>query len=311
MAPHSSTLAWKIPWMEEPGRLQSVHGVTKSRTRLSNFTFTFHFHALEKEMATHSSVLAWRIPGMGKPNGLLSMGSHRVGHNWRDLAAAALRKVLWQVLEINSKHNWLSWNQCQRSIFLIPFKEIKKEKRKKEPKRPQEKMLSILNYYRNDADQNNNKKSNLIWQNGHPNSLQTVHGGESREIMEFPFKFPVNIHWQQPLEGIACTGQNKTVERGKTRILIPTPGPTLQNTIIQNDTTTPNFAGVVLSIAKADPSKGPLADKIFKKCGTYIQGAITQISIIATEIMKWWQWFPQGWTLEENTPGKVSNRRRK
>ena len=64
MAPHSSTLAWKIPWMEEPGRLQSM-GVAKSRTRLSDFTFTFHFHALEKEMATHSSVLAWRIPGMG------------------------------------------------------------------------------------------------------------------------------------------------------------------------------------------------------------------------------------------------------
>ena len=65
MAPHSSTLAWKIPWTEEPGRLQSVHGVTKSRTRLGDFTFTFHFHALEKEMATHSSVLACRIPGTG------------------------------------------------------------------------------------------------------------------------------------------------------------------------------------------------------------------------------------------------------
>ena len=58
-----------------------VHGVAKSRTRLSNFTFTFHFHALEKEMATHSSVLAWRIPGMEEPGGLLSMGSHRVGHD--------------------------------------------------------------------------------------------------------------------------------------------------------------------------------------------------------------------------------------
>ena len=80
MAPHSSTLAWKIPWTEDPGRLQ-VHGVTKSRTRLSNLTFTFHFHALEKEMATHSSVLAWRIPGMGEPVGLPSMGSHRVGHD--------------------------------------------------------------------------------------------------------------------------------------------------------------------------------------------------------------------------------------
>ena len=59
----------------------AVHGVAKSRTRLSDFTFNFHFHALEKEMATHSSVLAWRIPGTGEPGGLLSMGSHRVGHD--------------------------------------------------------------------------------------------------------------------------------------------------------------------------------------------------------------------------------------
>ena len=78
MAPHSSTLAWKIPWMEEPGR---VHGVAEDRTRLSDFTFSFHFHALEKEMATHSSVLAWRIPGTGEPGGLPSIGSHRVGHD--------------------------------------------------------------------------------------------------------------------------------------------------------------------------------------------------------------------------------------
>ena len=60
----------------------AVHGVAKSWTRLSDFTFTFHFHALEKEMATHSSVLAWRIPGTGEPHGLPSMGSHRVGHDW-------------------------------------------------------------------------------------------------------------------------------------------------------------------------------------------------------------------------------------
>ena len=80
MATHSSTLAWKIPWMEEPGRLQSMW-VVKSRTQLSDFTFTFHFYALEKEMATHSSVLAWRIPGTGEPGGLLSMGLHRVGHD--------------------------------------------------------------------------------------------------------------------------------------------------------------------------------------------------------------------------------------
>ena len=67
----------------------AVHGVTKSQTGQSNFTFTFHFYALEKEMATHSSVLAWRIPGTGKPGGLPSMGSHRVGHDSSDLAAAA------------------------------------------------------------------------------------------------------------------------------------------------------------------------------------------------------------------------------
>ena len=66
-----------------------VHEVVKSRTWLSDFTFNFHFHALEKEMATHSSVLAWRIPRTGEPGGLPSMGSHRVGHNWGDLAAAA------------------------------------------------------------------------------------------------------------------------------------------------------------------------------------------------------------------------------
>ena len=67
----------------------AVHGVAKSRTRLSDFTFTFHFHALEKEMATHSSVLPWKVPGMGEPGGLLSMESHRVRHDWSDLAAAA------------------------------------------------------------------------------------------------------------------------------------------------------------------------------------------------------------------------------
>ena len=67
----------------------AVHGVAEGWTRLSDLTFTFHFHALEKEMATHSSVTAWRIPGMGEPGRLPSMGSHRVGHDWSDLAAAA------------------------------------------------------------------------------------------------------------------------------------------------------------------------------------------------------------------------------
>ena len=76
MAPHSSTLAWT----EEPGRLQSM-GSQRVGHLLSGFTFTFHFHALEKEMATHSSVLAWRIPGTGEPGGLPSLGSQRVKHD--------------------------------------------------------------------------------------------------------------------------------------------------------------------------------------------------------------------------------------
>ena len=85
MATHSSTLAWKIPWTEEPGRLQSMGSLgLHTAERLH-----FHFHALEKEMATHSSVLAWRIPGMGEPGGLPSVGSHRVGHDWSDLVAVA------------------------------------------------------------------------------------------------------------------------------------------------------------------------------------------------------------------------------
>ena len=78
MATHANTLAWKIPWTEEP---HGLHGIAKSRAQLSDFTFAFHFHALEKAMATHSSFLAWRIPGTGEPGGLPNMGSHRVRHD--------------------------------------------------------------------------------------------------------------------------------------------------------------------------------------------------------------------------------------
>ena len=80
MATHSSNLAWTIPWTEEPGRLQSMGSRTVGHLP-SDFTFTFHFHALEKEIATRSSVLAWRIPGTAEPGGLPSVGSHRVGHD--------------------------------------------------------------------------------------------------------------------------------------------------------------------------------------------------------------------------------------
>ena len=82
MAPYSSTLAWKIPWMEEPGRLQSMGSLRVGHDWVTSLSLsTFHFHALEKEMAAHSSVLAWRIPGTEEPGGLPSMGSHRVGHD--------------------------------------------------------------------------------------------------------------------------------------------------------------------------------------------------------------------------------------
>ncbi len=97
--PWVGKIPWRRKWQPTPVLLPGEsHGwrslvgysprVAKSRTRLSDFTFTFHFHALEKEMATHSSVLAWRIPGTEEPGGLPSMGSHRVGHNRSDLAAA-------------------------------------------------------------------------------------------------------------------------------------------------------------------------------------------------------------------------------
>ena len=90
----------------------SVHGVAKSQTRLSDFTFTFHFHAsVEKEMATHSSVLAWKIPGTGEPGGLPSMGSHRIGHDWSDLAAAAVNKSFW----------WMWSNHTLNHIKRIKF----------------------------------------------------------------------------------------------------------------------------------------------------------------------------------------------
>ena len=88
MVPHSSTLAWKILWTEEPGRLQSM-GSRRVGQDWATSLLLFTFHALEKEMATHSSVLALRIPGTCEPGGLPSLGLHRVGHNWTDLAAAA------------------------------------------------------------------------------------------------------------------------------------------------------------------------------------------------------------------------------
>ena len=117
MATHSSTLAWKIPWAEEPSRVE------KSQTRLSDFTFTFHFHSLEKEMATHSSVLAWRIPGTVEPGGLPSMGLHRAGHDWSNLAAAAAARIIFLHLRIIiyllGLINFQSWSSDAKRLLNL------------------------------------------------------------------------------------------------------------------------------------------------------------------------------------------------
>ena len=119
MATHSSTLAWRIPWAEEPGGLQSMGSWRVGHdwaTSLSLFTF----HALEEEMAAHSSVLAWRIPGTGKPGGLPSMGSHRVGHDWRDLAAAAAASKIscvWAGREIRKALIFLSHFSLLNTLY--------------------------------------------------------------------------------------------------------------------------------------------------------------------------------------------------
>ena len=93
----------------------AVHGVAEGRTRLSDFTFTVHFHALEKEMATHSGVLAWRVPGTGKPGGLPSMGSHRVGHDWSDLAIA----MTCQCRFISCNKHTILWENVENAMFAL------------------------------------------------------------------------------------------------------------------------------------------------------------------------------------------------
>ena len=110
----------------------TVHGVAKSQTRLSDFNFTFHFHVLEKAMATHSSVLALRIPGMGEPCGLLSMRSHRVGHDWSDLAAAAAPFGLLFPFNLNRINTfftlWLHVHEMRANYFFFGKEENTNEK---------------------------------------------------------------------------------------------------------------------------------------------------------------------------------------
>ena len=128
---------WRRQWHPSPVLLPgkshgwrtwkaAVHGVAEGQTRLSDFPFTFYFHALEKEIATHSSVLAWRIPGTAEPGGLLSMGSHRVRHDWSDLAIYKVIKSLCYSIEtnimlyiytlINFKKNQKLFDLCSQKI---------------------------------------------------------------------------------------------------------------------------------------------------------------------------------------------------
>ena len=101
----------------------AVRGFAKSQTRLSDFTLTFHFHALEKEMATHSSVLAWRIPGMAEPGGLPSMVSHRVGHDWSNLAAATA--TLYYARTSNVTYNLRIFEDIKMLANLPTLKHLK------------------------------------------------------------------------------------------------------------------------------------------------------------------------------------------
>ena len=136
MAPHSSTLAWKILRTEEPGRPQSMGSLLVGQDSATSLSlFTFHFHALEKEMETHSSVLAWRIPGTGEPGGLPSMESHRVGHDWSDLAATAghHRAPNWApcaIQQVPTSYLFYSWGSVYMSIpisqFILPVPHVHK-----------------------------------------------------------------------------------------------------------------------------------------------------------------------------------------
>ena len=112
MAPHSSTLAWKIPWTEKPSRLQSMGSLESDTTERLHFYFSLS--CIGEGMATHSSVLAWRIPGMGKPGGLLSMGLHRVGHDWSDLAAAAVKAMVFPVVMYECESWTIKKAECRR-----------------------------------------------------------------------------------------------------------------------------------------------------------------------------------------------------
>ena len=119
MAPHSSILAWKIPWTEDPGRLQFMGLLKVGHEWATSLSLNFHFHALEKEMATHSIILAWRIPERGEPGGLMSMGLHRGGHDWSDLAEVATVAYLYMITEktIALLYRPLSAKRCL--CFLI------------------------------------------------------------------------------------------------------------------------------------------------------------------------------------------------
>ena len=130
VAPHSSTLAWKVPWTEEPGGLQSMGSIGVRHDWAASLSL-FTFHALEKEIATHSSVLAWRIPGTEEPGGLPSMGSHRVRHNWSDLAAAAAATRCQGYLMVSHDHCFFlltgleeAGRKCHRLVWRIKWNKM-------------------------------------------------------------------------------------------------------------------------------------------------------------------------------------------
>ena len=136
----------------------AVQGVAKSRTQLSDFTFTFHFHALEKEMATRSSVLAWRIPGTGEPGGLLSIRSHRVGHDWSDLAAAAAAGKKLIPLKV-----WEGWGDAFREEIKVSVQ-----------KGYHKCLVKHISLSLPSCENVTSKVQNIFWRKGRPAGLNTA-----------------------------------------------------------------------------------------------------------------------------------------
>lgn len=174
------------------------------------------------------------------------------------------------------------------------------------PKRPQDKRLSIPNYYKRNGNENKQKKSNPIWQNGNPGCLQTVNGGDNRETMQVPYVFCRNGHWSQTLGRGAFTGQKGNSKRANLGLSHLYLGYIMKH-YHSKWHMYPNVHGSAASASPdTEPKKYPSTYWILKKYGTYIQWAIPQTWKTTTEMMKLWHWAPGEGTLKDCTWNEVN-----